>query len=48
MDSNILLKRHSLQMKLEYFIDESVYYRTHSDEFANTKHPIYKIDEENR
>lgn len=48
MNDNVLLKRHSLQMNLEYFIDESVYYRTHSDEFSNTKNSFYKVNEENR
>lgn len=28
---NILLKRFTIAKKLEYFIEESIYYRTHSD-----------------
>jgi len=29
--SDVLLKRFTLLKRMEYFIEESVYYRTHSD-----------------
>lgn len=47
-ESNILLKRFTLLKKLEYFIDESVYCRTHSDSFSNPRYNLYKFDQDNR
>jgi|LakMenE18May11ns_1017448.scaffolds.fasta_scaffold9654189_2 hypothetical protein len=45
-EQSILLKRFTLIKNLEYFIDESVYYRTHSDSFLNPRYSLYKLDEE--
>jgi hypothetical protein len=47
-ESNILLKRFTLIKKMEYLIDESVYYRTHSDSFSHPKYNLYKFDADNR
>lgn len=38
--SNNLLKRFTLLKNMEYFIEESVYYRTHSDELDECKKQI--------
>jgi len=35
-----LLKRFTLLKNMEYFIEESVYYRTHSEELDDTKKQI--------
>lgn len=47
-DNNIILKRNSLLQKIDYYIDESIYYRTHSDQFKYTKLVLFKSLEENR
>lgn len=45
--SDILIKRFTLLKKLEYFIEESVYYRTHSDSMTESaKGVILKNNEE--
>ena len=41
-----LLKRFTAIKNTEYFIEESVYYRTHLVEFQNTKKVLWNADEE--
>lgn len=46
MTDNIILKRHSLIQHIDYYINESVYYRTHSDQFNNEKQNLFELKEE--
>jgi hypothetical protein len=45
---NILLKRNSIVQKLDYYIEESIYYRTHSEQFANHKIKVINLKEDSR
>jgi len=38
--SDVLLKRFTLLKRMEYFIEESVYYRTHSDSIVESRKEI--------
>jgi len=38
--SDVLLKRFTLLKRMEYFIEESVYYRTHSDSIVESRKKI--------
>lgn len=45
--SDRLLKRFTLLKTLEYYIELSAYYRTHSENFSYKKLSLYKPDNEN-
>jgi len=47
-NSNIILKRFTLLKQLDYFIEESIYYRTHSESFIYPKSKLTNINEVNR
>lgn len=47
-DNNLILRRFTLLKKLDYFIEESVYYRTHSESFSYPKKTLINIKELNR
>lgn len=47
-DSNIILKRFTLLKKLDYFIEESIYYRTHSESFLYPKNTLININQASR
>jgi hypothetical protein len=43
---NILLKRFTIAKKLEYYIEESIYYRTHSDSInINSRKVLWRIQD---
>lgn len=44
-DTLRLSKRYNIINKIQYYIDESVYYRTHSDEFLNKKFDLWNYPE---
>lgn len=45
--SDKLLRRFTLLKTLDFYIELSAYYRTHSDNFFYTKSSLYKLDQEN-
>lgn len=45
--SDKLLRRFTLLKTLDFYIELSAYYRTHSDNFLYKKVPLYKLDQEN-
>jgi hypothetical protein len=47
-DANVILKRFTLLKKLDYFIEESIYYRTHSESFFYPKNTLIKINQVSR
>jgi hypothetical protein len=47
-DNNIILKRFTLLKRLDYFIEESIYYRTHSESFLNKKNTLININQNTR
>jgi hypothetical protein len=43
---NILLKRFTIAKKLQYYIEESIYYRTHSDSInINARKVLWRIED---
>jgi hypothetical protein len=47
-EENELLKRFTLSKKLEYYIEESIYYRTHSESInPDTRTVLWDYKEEN-
>jgi hypothetical protein len=43
---NILLKRFTIAKKLDYYIEESIYYRTHSESMnINSRKVLWRIQD---
>ncbi len=47
-DTSIILKRFTLLKKIDYFIEESIYYRTHSECFSFPRSLLIDINQINR